>query len=311
MNESNTHLSSSQGELSTSSSNSESVDISKHSSSQHSSVKSLVEEKDAPILQQAVSVEVDLQEISRTTPTQEKVDEEPITENVVNQEEIDAELTEISKASQKFLERNSPSPLSAPSQVPDPYVNDPEMKSASIKGLNSVISDISPEPPINNVETPTVVDTKTETDTQQTETETSTNQNGSQSVDLNFLAQLDDLEAQIMNVLDDTITFDPMAVVTPPEPPPPAPVLKTEPKSPPKEDTRKTSLDDTDSVFSESSALKSKSMTMPQKRSSKESSPSEFRSHGSSESSSETSPVRRRNTYSGGSPMRRKLVKYD
>lgn len=308
MNGSNTHLDSSHEELSVTTSSlhssqlshSESADISKLSSSRHSSVKSLVEERDEPTLQQAESIDIEISKPLGATPTEDKDLTSDTDQDV---EATKAELEKLSKASKDFLSQTGgPSPQP---QEPykDPYANAPEMKTASAKGLNAIIDDISPEPPVSPTPKETIAKTKSETHT---------TKNGTESAN-DFLAQLDDLEAQIMDVLDDTSTFDPMAETTPPKPPPPMPVSKP-PPMPVIKPKRTFQNDDTDSVFQDT---KQKSKTLPQPRSnssSREPSPRlptggdrKNSARSSSDSSTEPSPSPRRFTV-GGSPVRKKIV---
>ena len=128
-------------------------------------------------------------------------------ECVVDEEAAKAELEEISRVSNKFLSENQERETPRESYQ-DPYADAPEMKTASQKGLAAVITDIS------NKETPTQT-TPTETRTQSSQNGSQSSQDGSQS-SLDFLAQLEGLEAEIMNVLDDTNSFDPNAAVAPP-----------------------------------------------------------------------------------------------
>ena len=284
----------------------EGVDPSKLSSSQHSSVKSLVEEKDNPSIQQAEAIEIEIDKQKRTTTPPLTQEDNPMDGEGEN-ENMEVELEAISKASQSYLQKHSSSadPTSTSAAAPvanklvENYVQDSGMQLASVKGLNSVISDISPEPTNGDKGPETKTDqllANTESDSQQT------TQNKAQGIDLSFL---DDLEAQVMDVLDDTNTFDPSKIAPPPEPPKPAkkPELKVQP-SPPK---RKYS-DETDSVFSPKMSP-SHSKTLPNRRFNKDLSPFEVRSRVSSESSSEhCSPTHRRNTV-GSSPARRKAAK--
>lgn len=254
-------------------------------------MKSLVEERDEPKLQQAESIDV---ESPRTTPTDRKKElpETEEEEDAMDDEATKAELEKISEASRKFLsETGGPPPPPKKNTYRDPYANAPEMKVASQKGLVGVIGEISEK------EKP--VEGKSETDSKE---------NGSQ-ISLDLLAQLDDLEAEIMNVLDDTNSFDPssVVVVSPPKLLPPGPLPVTKPPKPPP------SQDETDSAYTR------KSKTLPMARSgssSKEPSPAPLRgerkgsakSRRSSSDSSEPSPSPRRNTVSSTSPARKRVT---
>ncbi|XP_003385913.1 PREDICTED: epidermal growth factor receptor substrate 15 homolog [Amphimedon queenslandica] len=135
-------------------------------------------------------------------PAESDGEEEEEEEEEVDEEAAKAELEEISRASNKFLSENKNREEVPREPYKDPYANAPEMKTASQKGLSAVITDIS-----STGEAPPTVDPQ---------------QNGSQGSQgsqssLDFLAQLEGLEAEIMNVLDDTNSFDPNAPPPPPE----------------------------------------------------------------------------------------------
>ena len=235
----------------------------------------MVEERDEPTLQQAQSI--DVESPGRNTPTEAKQDSSD-EENM--DEKTKAELEQISQASQKFLAETG-GPLPNKDTYKDPYAHAPEMKVASQKGLSSVIDDISDKENIS-------------------EAKTDDKQNGSDST-VDFLAQLDDLEAEIMNVLDDTNSFDPMKVIAPPVESKPAVLPVSKPPKPP------VSYDETD--------FNKKTKTLPSMRSGSSSKdPSPVPSRGerkgsarSSSDSSEPSPSPRRFTVASSSPARKKL----
>ena len=215
----------------------------------------------------------------------------------VEKENMEKELEVIAKATENYLKTNgnsSTSTAATPSmsnnKVIDEFTDDLSMRSASKKGLNSSITEIIPEPVKKDKEQSLP---KTESKT------TTTTQNQSQGIDLSFL---DDLQAQVMDVLDDTISFDPTNV----PPPPPVPKKPEIKKLPPPVPVKKTSTDETDSVFVPMSPSKSK--TLPHRRSTKDSySPFEIRPRNTSDS--DNMPNYRRNTI-GNSPLRQKPNRY-
>ena len=229
-----------------------------------------------------------MQEASLTGSThREEFDDEEM--EPAEREKMEDELVAIAKASEKYLEKNG-GPSSSVTVSGGPAAG---TQSASTKGLSSEIT----REPVTTDEGATSSPSKDRSTgiTDKTGSHSQNQaQNQAQGIDLSFL---DDLEAQVMDVLDDTISFDPSKVAPPPEPEK-KPVVKTTPPPPPK----RKSTDETDSVFVPMSPSKSK--TLPHKKKmSGDSSPFEIRTRKTSDSSSDSY---RRNTL-GASPLRRKL----
>ena len=193
-------------------------------SSNTSSVRSLVEEREEPILQQAVSV--DVVGSREVTPMPDEVEDE---------------LDQLAEASSKFLQETGGetdvSQSQGPTELEQRFVVDTEMQSAGSKGLPEIIRQISPDQTERNdtvsivkqsQTSPTVTQTasalpesqagKIENQTGQTENQAGETENDSATDDI--LAQLADLEAEVMDMLDDTNSFEPPPVPTPPEPQP-------------------------------------------------------------------------------------------
>ena len=202
-------------------------------SSNTSSVRSLVEEREEPVLQQAISVE-----LVEVTPTPE----------------VEDELNQLEEASSKFLqETGGESEVSqqGPTEVEQRFVVDTEMQSAGSKGLPETIRQMSPDQAERNDTVPVIkqdqTPEKTENQTGQTENHTgqtenqagqTENQAGEAENDPttdDILAQLADLEAEVMDMLDDTNSFEPPPTPKPapePTPPPQAPEPVKEERKP-------------------------------------------------------------------------------
>lgn len=235
---------------------------------------------------------MELQRVNCVDPAQ---GEEPEDEEMdpVEREKMEVELEAIAKVTENYLEKNSKTTTTPP---PSSVVANKVMGPGTTNGPESEISSepvpkISPEPtPKISPEPAPVVNIPPTTVSEKTGPKPAGPDKAPQSmgIDLSFL---DDLEAQVMDVLDDTISFDPMKATPLPEP-----VKKPEVKpSPPPPPRKKKSLDETDSVFVPSSPNRSK--TLPHRRA-KDSSPFEIRTHKTSDS------TERRNTL-GTSPLRR------
>ena len=198
-------------------------------SSNTSSVRSLVEEREEPVLQQAISVElVGSREVT------------PIPE-------IEDELNQLEEASSKFLQETGGErevSQQGPTKVEQRFVVDTEMQSAGSKGLPETIRQMSPDQAERNDTVPVIKQNqtpeKTENQTGQTENQTGQTENQAEGAENDpttddILAQLADLEAEVMDMLDDTNSFEPPPTPKPapePTPPPQAPEPVKEERKP-------------------------------------------------------------------------------
>ena len=231
------------------------------------------------------------QEVTGHTHQEEEELEEDDDEGImdpVEKENMEKELEAISQASANYLKANV--------SCSTPPIND---NSNDEQAPVMTQTDTSTQS-----QTDTTTQTQSQSDTStttQTETDTNTTtQTQSQGIDLSFL---DDLQAQVMDVLDDTNSFDPTKV------PPPEQEIKPEITNPPVPvpsttvPIYKTSSgrDYTDSAAAPLSPSKSK--TLPHKRNKDSYSPFEIRPRKTSDSSTDNIPSYRRNTV--GSPSRK------
>ena len=167
-------------------------------------------------MQQVKSIDIYNKSTEKTAEDNSDSEEE---DDMDRKERFEEELACINKASEKFLSETgsklpaSPKPVPVESQA---FTNSAEMQAVATKGLSATISDIVPAEA--NTSTPTP---DSGTDTASTEepshsevfegskddTGQKPTENG-QALDDDVLAQLNDLEAEIMNVLEDTNSVD-------------------------------------------------------------------------------------------------------
>lgn len=185
----------------------------------------MVEEHTEPMLHQPESVELVR---PPPPPPRPRLPDEEEEEEDADPEKVMKELDQISETSHHLL-RSMGGPLPRKRQEkPEPFALDANMKQAAVHGLGEAIKMVSPGPTSNGT---------TNVDIEKPRKPKPSPPSSRQD---DILAQLENLEAEMMTVMNDTTSFKPVHAIAQPTPvpekPPPVPKKTTPTHVKPKEE---------------------------------------------------------------------------